>query len=66
MIFTSIAKNNIVLERGKEFSPAIHQTLADYRSNELVAMPEPPDNPVPGRVLPNALGTKKSHSLKKW
>lgn len=53
-----LQKNQITLERGKENSPAIHQSLADYRSNEVVAMPEPPDTPVPGRVLPNALGTK--------
>ena len=53
-----LQKNNIVLERGKENSPAIHQSLADYRSNELVAMPVPPDVVVPGRVLPNEIGTK--------
>ena len=35
-------KNNLVLERGKEFSPAVHQTLNAYRSNEPVDMPEPP------------------------
>ncbi|MBX0312192.1 MAG: plasmid recombination protein, partial [Sulfurihydrogenibium sp.] len=53
-----LQQNNIVLERGKEFSPAIHQTLAEYRSNEPVDLPEPPNVVVPGRVLPTEIGKK--------
>ena len=50
--------NSIVLERGKEYSPAIHQTLQEYCSNELVEVPEPPQNSIPAQVLPNSIGTK--------
>lgn len=46
-------QNNLVLERGKEFSPAIHQTLAEYRDNGAVELPQPPVDVVPGQVLPN-------------
>jgi hypothetical protein len=53
-----LQQNNIVLERGKEFSPAIHQTLNEYRSNEVVALPEPPGTLVPGMPLPSEIGTK--------
>lgn len=50
--------NNLELERGKEFSPAVHQTLAEYRSNELVDMPEPPESITPPRASISELGTK--------
>lgn len=53
-----LQQNNVILERGKEFSPAIHQTLNEYRSNEVVTLPEPPTNPVPGLALPTEIGTK--------
>ena len=53
-----LQSNSIVLERGKEYSPAIHQTLQEYRSNELVEVPEPPQNSIPAQVLPNSIGTK--------
>lgn len=57
--FHSVLKNNnLQLERGEKNSPAIHQSLADYRSNELVDIPQPPEVYVPSRVLPNELGTK--------
>ena len=53
-----LQKNQITLERGKENSPAIHQSLAEYRSTEAVEMPQPPTNPTP--ALPNIddLGSK--------
>jgi hypothetical protein len=51
-------KNNIVLERGKEFSPAVHQTLNAYRSNEPVDMPEPPQDLNPPKVDITAIGSK--------
>lgn len=50
--------NNLELERGKEFSPAVHQTLAEYRSNELVDMPQPPVSITPARTSLNQLGAK--------
>jgi len=53
-----LQQNNVVLERGKEFSQAIHQTLNEYRSNEVIALPEPPGTLVPGMPLPSAIGTK--------
>ena len=34
-----LIENKIVLERGKEFSPAIHQTIAEYRSDVVVTSP---------------------------
>lgn len=51
-------KNNLVLERGKEFSPAVHQTLNAYRSNEPVDMPEPPQDLNPPKVDITAIGSK--------
>ena len=52
-----LQKNKITLERGKENSPAIHQSLAEYRSNESIQVPEPPSEPTPALPSIDTLGT---------
>ena len=53
-----LQKNNIALNRGKEHSPSIHQTLAEYRSNDVIDMPKAPQIDLPGRPQLDKLGVK--------
>ena len=59
-----LQKNNIALNRGKENSSSIHQTLAEYRSNDVIDMPKPPQIDLPGRPQLDKLGIKVPFSEK--
>lgn len=53
-----LQKNNIDLKRGREHSSSIHQTLAEYRSNDVIDMPKAPQIDIPSRPQLDKLGTK--------